>query len=97
MEELASCSTCSLPRICYRGTLLGVLGFLPSPRGKKVWAKAEIQTTPQLPLRQLLLLLPKMAALPQMLFLLWLAPIAVHPFCGLDGECIAYICEIYGK
>lgn len=69
---MVSCSTCPLRRRCYRGTLLGVLGFFPSPKGKKVWAKAEIQTTPQLPLRQLLLLLPKMAALPQMLFLLCL-------------------------
>lgn len=50
-----------------------MLGFLPSFGGKKVWAEAEMAADhPQLPLRQLLLLLPKMAALPQMPFLLCL-------------------------
>lgn len=72
--ELAGLSfaLCLEAAIVLWGHPVGVLGFLPSPWGKKVWAKAERAAHPQLPLRRLLLLLPKMAALPQLLFLLCL-------------------------
>lgn len=64
----------------------GVLGFLPSPRGKKMWAEAVMADHPQHPLRRLLPLLPKMAALLQMLFLLCLpqpiSPTGVTCWCG---------------
>lgn len=69
---MASCSTCPLPRSCY-GSLgapswcIRVL-FQSWGGGEKVWAEAEMADHPQFPLRRLLLLLPKMAAHPQMLF-----------------------------
>lgn len=61
------------------GRPVGVLGFLPGPWGKEVWAKAEIADHPQLPLRRLLLMLPKMAALPHLLFLLCLLQTPASP------------------
>lgn len=72
--ELASLSfaLCLEAATVLWGHPVGVLGFLPSPQGKKMWAKAEIADHPQILLRWLLLLLPKMAALPQLLFLLCL-------------------------
>lgn len=70
-EGTASRSTHSLPKNCYSSLKapLGVLGFLLSFRGKKVWAEAEMADHPQLTSQTHLLLLPKMAALPHMLFL----------------------------
>lgn len=51
-----------------------MLGFLPSPREKKVWVEAEMADHPQLPLRRLLLPFLKMAAPPpRVLFLLCLS------------------------
>lgn len=70
--EAVPLALCLEAAVGLRGHPPGVVGFLPTLRGKKGWAEAEMADHPQLPLRWLSLLLPKMAALPQMLFLLCL-------------------------